>query len=190
MRALSVIAALLAAGCSLLTDFDRTYPDMGLDQREACGEGCREVLECAEMLRDQSEVVCSGLAFEENREAFLGLCVGQCLQENINPAPTSCTARTAGGFETRYGGAWTDLCDASGSLCDALCARRTGDTTALATCLMAADKQPPNQMECSDVCGRQDADLWFCLGEQRYLEPASDQCAYLETCADDFSLEP
>ena len=39
----------LAAGCSLLTDFDRTYPgeadaaptpDMGLSQEEACATGC------------------------------------------------------------------------------------------------------------------------------------------------------
>lgn len=199
MRALSVIAALLAAGCSLLTDFDRTYPgeadaaptpDMGLDQREACGEGCFEVLDCAEELDDEREVVCGGLAFDENVRVFLGLCVEQCLQENDIPAPTTCTAGTARGFETKYGAAWTDLCDARASLCTALCAPRTGNTTALATCLMAAGTRPPTPVACSEACRRQDDALWLCLGEQRYLEPAGDQCAYLETCADFFTLEP
>ena len=120
-------------------------------------------------------------------EAFTA--VFERVQEKDVPTLTDCQPGAARGFETRYGAAWTDLCDARQGLCAALCEARTG-STALANCLMGTGVRPPAPRACGEVCRAQDADLWLCLGERRYLHPDGSQCDYVGECASFFSLGP
>lgn len=201
MRMLMVVALALAGGCTLVTDFDRSFTgqadatppedaqvvDAALSLDQECLRGCAEVVACARELVAAGDLGCTGLDFTDDVVIFDAYCVSECRASKTSPAPRECRLSAMSGWVRRYAEAWDDLCEAERPLCDELC-RDTG-LGAVTTLVRCGGADPVAAVrDCPRACDDVANSVWACIGAAEYQAEAlgedPDQCELLRTCAD------
>ncbi len=176
----------LLTGCSLVTDFDQTFPgeteaDAAVDAAVEpdselptgrCAEDCIAFTSCMSMLAQSGQETCEGFRDEDNRVQFTAYCLADCNDDGGGPPVTRCdgeivdTARE----DDEFSEALDQVCERRAAFCDGVCMGRP--LSNLDRCLSEAGGV--DRSSCRTRCDWLPQSFHICVGQRLYEARGSD----------------
>ena len=175
MRPLLLLLTLPTAGCSLLTDFDRDWPDDLL--WEQCAEACRQAADCVAGAPN-----CPGL---RDSQASRGMIEGRCLSDCVLGEGEVAPGTALSPEECEALAALPELdtaCRSRGLCLPSVCEVGDARASPWVQCLAAAGEASIRRALCAPACEGQSREYWVCTAESVRTMESLGQLTDLERC--------